>query len=47
MFLERRTSVKMNHNVFNLRVNIKLTGFSLSIRAWFIKPFDFRLHLER
>ena len=30
MFLERRTSVKMDHSVFNIRVNIKVTGFLLS-----------------
>ena len=30
MFLERRTSVKMVHSVFNIRVNIKVTGFPLS-----------------
>ena len=30
MFLERRGSVKMDHSAFNIRVNIKATGFSLS-----------------
>ena len=30
MFLERRTSVKMDHSVFNMRINIKVTGFPLS-----------------
>ena len=30
MFLERRASVKMDHSVFNIRVNIKATGFRLS-----------------
>ena len=30
MFLERHTSVKTDHSVFNIRVNIKVTGFPLS-----------------
>ena len=30
MFLGRRTSVKMDHSVFNIRVNIKVTGFPVS-----------------
>ena len=30
MFLERRTCVKMDHSVFSIRVNIKVTEFPLS-----------------
>ena len=29
MFLESRTSVKIDPNMFNLRVNVKVTGFPL------------------
>ena len=28
MFLERRTSVKMDHSVFNIRVNIKVQNLT-------------------
>ena len=28
MFLERRTSVKMDHGVFNIRVNIKVQNLT-------------------
>ena len=30
MFLERRTNVKMDYSVFNIRVNVKVAGFPLS-----------------
>ena len=30
MFLEHRTSVKMDLSVFNIRVNVKVTRFNLS-----------------
>ena len=30
MFLVRRTSIKMDLSVFNIRVNVKVTGFPRS-----------------
>ena len=30
MFLVRRTSIKMDLSVFNIRVNVKVTGFPWS-----------------
>ena len=30
MFLELRTSVKIDHSVFNIKSNIKVTAFPLS-----------------
>ena len=45
MFLERRTSVKTDLSVFNIRINIKVTGFPLNHDLK--EPSSFRLRLER
>ena len=41
MFLERRTSVKMDLSAFNIRVNVKVIEFPLRIGAWFKKALWF------